>query len=54
MDLARKSSKVQRELPVVAKMDDGSILDAVIDLAFEDDSGWIVVDFKTDAEDRAA
>ena len=51
MDLARKSSKVHRELPVVAKMDDGSILDAVIDLAFEDDSGWIVVDFKTDAED---
>jgi ATP-dependent exoDNAse (exonuclease V) beta subunit len=51
LDLARKSSKVHREWPVVARTDDGKILDAIIDLAFEDSEGWIVLDFKTDAED---
>jgi ATP-dependent exoDNAse (exonuclease V) beta subunit len=29
------------------------LLDAVIDLAFQDENGWVVIDFKTDAEDPA-
>jgi ATP-dependent exoDNAse (exonuclease V) beta subunit len=51
IDLVRKSPTVYREYPLVVKTEHGSLLDAVIDLAFKDESGWIVVDFKTDAED---
>ena len=29
---------------------DGAILEGVLDLAFEEESGWTVVDFKTEAE----
>ncbi len=29
---------------------DGTLVEGVIDLAFEDESGWTVVDFKTDRE----
>ena len=48
VDLARGSTSVHRELPIVVKTDDGKLLDAVIDLAFHDQSGWVIVDFKTD------
>jgi ATP-dependent exoDNAse (exonuclease V) beta subunit len=51
VDLARGSNSVHRELPIVVKSDDGKLLDAVIDLAFRDQSGWVIVDFKTDMED---
>ena len=42
---------VIRELPVLLKDDLVGLLEAVIDLAFKEDSVWTVVDFKTDAED---
>ena len=29
---------------------DGALVEGVLDLAFEDNEGWTVVDFKTDAE----
>jgi ATP-dependent exoDNAse (exonuclease V) beta subunit len=29
---------------------DGSILEGVLDLSFEDETGWTVVDFKTSGE----
>jgi ATP-dependent exoDNAse (exonuclease V) beta subunit len=29
---------------------DGSLLEGVLDLAWEDEEGWTVVDFKTDAD----
>src|SRR5262245_826579 len=51
LDLARGSNSVHRELPIVVKTDDGKLLDAVIDLAFRDQAGWVIVDFKTDMED---
>jgi ATP-dependent exoDNAse (exonuclease V) beta subunit len=51
MDLARRSDRVHRELPIVIKTGTTALLDAVIDLTFRDEDGWIVVDFKTDAED---
>ena len=56
MDLARKSPRVHRELPIVIRTDTNELLDGVIDLAFQDENGWTVVDFKTDVEDpgRAA
>ena len=38
---------------MVVKTDGRALLDAVIDLTFKDETGWIIVDFKTDAEDPA-
>jgi ATP-dependent helicase/nuclease subunit A len=45
---------VRREIPVLLKMDDGSLVEGVVDLAFREEAsdfaGWTVVDFKTDRE----
>jgi ATP-dependent helicase/nuclease subunit A len=35
---------------VACRQGDGSLIEGVVDLAFEDEDGWTVVDFKTDAE----
>lgn len=48
---ARKAGRVYRELPVIARDEGGNLLEGVIDLAFVEKSGWVVIDFKTDAED---
>jgi len=46
--------RVWREAPVSLRMDDGSgaprIVDGQIDLAYETEQGWMVIDFKTDIE----
>jgi ATP-dependent exoDNAse (exonuclease V) beta subunit len=50
---AREASRVdrcRREAPITAVEPDGSILEGVLDLAFEEEDGWTVVDFKTQAE----
>jgi ATP-dependent helicase/nuclease subunit A len=48
------SDGLRRETPVILTLDDGSLVEGVIDLAFRDDTpgfaGWTVVDFKTDRE----
>ena len=45
---------LRREIPVLLKIDDGTLAEGVVDLAFReqasDFSGWTVVDFKTDRE----
>ena len=41
--------RCHREAPI-SFMRDGVLIDGQIDLAFEHDAGWTVVDFKTDAE----
>lgn len=45
---------VRRETPVLLTLDDGSLVEGVVDLAFREDTpdfaGWTVVDFKTDRE----
>ena len=50
---ARKR-KIRRETPVLITLDDGSLVEGVVDLAFREDAGelagWTVVDFKTDRE----
>ena len=33
----------------MARLPDGQLVEGQLDLAFEDASGWTVVDFKTDA-----
>lgn len=47
---AEGSGRCRRESPVALRDAEGVVVDGVIDLAFEDDDGWTVVDFKTDRE----
>ena len=45
----------RREVPVSARLDDGTLVEGVVDLAYKDEAGgWTVVDFKTDRELGAA
>jgi hypothetical protein len=47
---AERAGRCRRETPLAVHEADGTLLEGVIDLAWEDDGGWTVVDFKTDAE----
>ena len=40
----------RRETPVTLTLEDGTLVEGVVDLAFEEDGAWIVVDYKTDRE----
>jgi ATP-dependent exoDNAse (exonuclease V) beta subunit len=40
----------RRETPVTCLLSTGQIVEGVVDLAFEEQGTWIVVDYKTDAE----
>jgi hypothetical protein len=42
-----------REPPFLLALADGRLLEGSIDLAFEENGGWIVVDYKTDADVEA-
>jgi ATP-dependent helicase/nuclease subunit A len=46
--------KLRRETPVLLTLDNGSLVEGVVDLAFREDTpdfiGWTVPDFKTDRE----
>ncbi len=53
LDQARQAEArglCRRETPVTYRDDAGSLVEGVVDLAFETPEGWIVVDFKTDQE----
>jgi ATP-dependent exoDNAse (exonuclease V) beta subunit len=45
---AARSLEMRREEPLVHRLADGTLLEGVVDLAFRDDAGWTLVDFKTD------
>jgi ATP-dependent exoDNAse (exonuclease V) beta subunit len=50
---AMASGNCRREVPVIMKLDDGMIVEGIVDVAFREDgspSAWIVVDYKTDFE----
>ena len=47
---ARASTRVMRETPVSWVNDDGTLIEGVLDLAFDEGDTTIVVDFKTDHE----
>ena len=49
LERARKSKDCRRELPIFLKLGENQILEGVMDLAFEENDCWHVVDFKTDA-----
>jgi ATP-dependent exoDNAse (exonuclease V) beta subunit len=40
----------RRETPVTCPLPDGTIVEGIVDLAFEEAGTWIVVDYKTDRE----
>lgn len=47
---AQASRRALREWPITWRLGDGRTLDGVVDLAFEEDGRWLVVDFKTDTD----
>jgi ATP-dependent helicase/nuclease subunit A len=47
MDRARRSSRVYREMPLVFG-DGADLVEGVIDLVFEEDGQFVIVDYKTD------
>jgi ATP-dependent exoDNAse (exonuclease V) beta subunit len=47
---AEVGGRCRRETPVTLPIAGGRLLEGVVDLAFEEDDGWTVVDFKTDRE----
>jgi hypothetical protein len=51
---ALEKGGLRRETPGLLALDDGSLVEGVVDLAFHDDmpdfAGWTVVDFKTGRE----
>jgi ATP-dependent exoDNAse (exonuclease V) beta subunit len=40
----------RREAPVTLTLEDGTLVEGIVDLAFEEDGRWVVVDYKTDRE----
>ncbi|HSR68975.1 MAG TPA: UvrD-helicase domain-containing protein [Acidobacteriota bacterium] len=50
MKAARASERRFRELPVSFRDSRGRLLEGTIDLLFQEEGAWTVVDFKTDAE----
>ena len=47
---ARSSARLRRESPVTWMQKDGTLIEGVLDLAFDEGDGTTVVDFKTDQE----
>ena len=47
---AWRDGRARREVPVSLREASGTLVEGVVDLAFEDEGGWTVVDFKTDQE----
>ncbi|HEX6896035.1 MAG TPA: 3'-5' exonuclease, partial [Bryobacteraceae bacterium] len=50
IERARRAVTMRREFPVLLKLEESRVLEGVIDLAFESDGTWHIVDFKTDAD----
>ncbi|MBV6431906.1 MAG: ATP-dependent helicase/nuclease subunit A [Bryobacteraceae bacterium] len=50
LERARRARRLHREYPVTAHTGEKRLLEGVIDLAFEEEGGWVVVDFKTDLD----
>ena len=46
----RRASRIRSETPVTHRLAGGTMIEGVVDLAFEENNTWIVADFKTDRE----
>jgi ATP-dependent exoDNAse (exonuclease V) beta subunit len=49
---AARRGAVRRETPVTSLMPNGALVEGIVDLAFEEEGRWTVVDYKTDREAR--
>ena len=49
---ANRRGACRREMPVTLKVPDGPLIEGVVDLAFEENGTWTVVDYKTDRNIR--
>jgi len=47
---AARAASCRRETPVAIRLEDGVLVEGVVDAAFLEDSVWTVIDFKTDVE----
>jgi len=47
---AARRGAARRETPITCTMPDGTMIEGVVDLAFEEQGFWTVVDYKTDRE----
>jgi ATP-dependent exoDNAse (exonuclease V) beta subunit len=47
---AAGATRLEREAPLMLRLEDGTLVEGVVDAAFEEVGGWTVVDFKTDVE----
>ena len=47
---AAAARRLRRETALAERLADGTLVEGVVDVAFEEDGGWTVVDFKTDVE----
>jgi ATP-dependent exoDNAse (exonuclease V) beta subunit len=48
--LAAREGRCYREMPVTWRSDNGALIEGFVDLAYADDQGFLVIDFKTDRE----
>ena len=51
--VAARAGRCRREVPVAVRLDDGALVEGIVDVAFLDgdpEPAWTVVDFKTDRE----
>lgn len=51
---AGQAERVHRELPLTVPAGEGRVLEGILDVAFLEPSGWIILDFKTDRDVEAA
>jgi ATP-dependent helicase/nuclease subunit A len=47
MERARKAKRLFREVPFSVSLE-GKLVEGKIDLLFEEEGGWVIVDYKTD------
>lgn len=52
MRRAASAAEVRRESPITIRLEDGSLVEGIADLAFKEAECWTVVDFKTDSDLR--
>ena len=50
----RREALCRRETPLTLSLADGTLVEGVVDLAFEENGAWTIVDYKTDRELAAA
>jgi ATP-dependent exoDNAse (exonuclease V) beta subunit len=50
--VAPEGAKRYREMPVMVRLEDGTIVDGRVDCAWSDGMQWVVIDYKTDRREK--